>query len=400
VRGLTLQGEVKIGLKNREELKAFLMKELDEELPEEKAKAIESTLRAFGTVPKDFNFRSFMVALLTEQISGFYDTKTKQLYLIQQKKEPGFWDKLLGTEGKDDPEEMMVISHEITHAIQDQHFDLENLDNITETNDDRKLAMQTLVEGDATLSMLDFQIRPNHFLPENTFALRLTFSMQGMLSGLTGGKELNAAPMIIRETLFFPYIEGLFFCIALRKEDHWTKINQAFKNLPASTEHILHPEKYIQGNDFPYDFDLPNLSADLGENWKEVYNNIWGEFSLHLLFREFKIENNKSMSEGWGGDRYSVLQNSDNLATIWLTVWDSPLDAQEFFSGYRQVLNKKHLSAKVEHSKGLAKWEEENFTTVIVLTEKKVNILENIPKDKCALLLEKISSIEPVLSEK
>ena len=201
-----------------------------------------------------------------------------------------------------------------------------------------------------------------------------------------GGDQLSKAPLIVRESLLFPYIQGFFFCLDLRQQGkRWQNINHAFKNLPLSTEHILHPEKYLSEKDPPLDFKIPDFSLILGKEWKVCSNNVMGEFGCQILFRQFQNSSYQKIAAGWGGDRYVVYQHKNGaIALLWLTIWDSQQDAQEFAQGYNKLITKKYKAKDSEVS------------VKIIEQENKVFILEKIPEASLPLLVEKLKTIEIV----
>jgi heme-degrading monooxygenase HmoA len=389
VRKLQFKSKVEIGVKTREELKQFLIRSLDEELPADKAAAMQAAMLAFGFITTPIDFRQFYIALLTEQIAGFYDPETKQLYVIAESREPNFLEELI-KDKQDGGEERMVMAHELTHALQDQYFDLQTLEKKVKANDDRTLALQSLIEGDATLAMLDYQIAPGCYTSEHREILRILFSLQGLLAIFMGGKELANAPAIIRETLLFPYMEGLFFCLTLRgKNAGYKATDAAFAKVPASTEQILHPAKYTE-NEQPWDFVLLDFSESLGSGWKQVENNVLGELALRVLLQEYKIAEWEKVAAGWGGDRYSVLRADDGkLSLIWLTVWDSKQDAEEFFAAYQKVLRHKHGGANPEKSGYTLTWQANDKASRLSLESTRVYVVEQISRDKLDELWQK-----------
>lgn len=393
LRGLPFKEKVEVRTKQRSDLEAFLLHTLDKDLPEEKAQQVKDALVAFAIFPAQLDLRKLYVSLLTSQLVGFYDPDTGELYLVPE--EPrDVWDQLVGAEEK--PAEEMVVAHEFTHALQDQHFGLDRLGDRVKDNDDRYLAYESLVEGDATLAMFDYEIRPAALSSKDILAIRLAFGAQELFVDLSAQPEV---PLVIQESMLFPYLEGFFFCLALREHSLWEGINRAYARMPPSTEHILHPEKYIAWQDLPLDFALKDLSSAMGGDWKEVYNNVIGEATCAMIFKAYGIAPEKLIARGWGGDRYSVLKNSQGeLALIWLTVWDTPEDAREFFQGYRQILRRKHAGAECEETEKLL-WQQGDRASAIGCDKSQVRVVENIPCDKLPEIWQTISGISPFVAE-
>jgi hypothetical protein len=201
-------------------------------------------------------------------------------------------------------------------------------------DDDRSLALDALIEGEATLAMFgvgmdDWEGDDITKLPAEN--LEFTFNLLApFLPFLGGGKTLRGTPPIISESMIFPYFKGMVFCAKLTNEGGWAAIDDVYHNPPLSTEQILHPEKYRAKPDFPMTIDLGVLKP--GAGWKEVGRNVLGEMQLAVLLRK---HGGKKAAAGWDGDRYAILEGPKNkLGLVWLSTWDSEDDAREFAHGY------------------------------------------------------------------
>ncbi|MBV9463371.1 MAG: hypothetical protein JO317_03995 [Verrucomicrobiae bacterium] len=160
-------------------------------------------------------------------------------------------------------------------------------------------------------------------------------------------EKLNQAPAYLRETLLFSYQEGEQFCLNLYQEGGFRRVDQAFKELPASTEQILHPEKYLEKNDPPIEISLDQLPPLSG---KRIGNNVAGELGIQLLLSD-QLQNERARlaSEGWGGDRYLVYRTAPGKhAIVWVTQWDTEVDARQFLQAYTEYYVKKHHLVPVE----------------------------------------------------
>src|SRR5215218_4938309 len=184
IRELSIMKAVKSGAQSRSEIERMIMKNLDSETTPAEMHAAEVLLRVFGLAPKDFAYRSFLIKLLTEQVAGYYDPKAQQFYLAD-------WIELEG--------QKPVMAHELTHALQDQHFNLKRFENWPKGDSDAELAAHALIEGDATLVM-------GHYVGRNP--ARILALMKSMGSSQSGTEQIERAPRALRESLLFPYEEG------------------------------------------------------------------------------------------------------------------------------------------------------------------------------------------------
>ncbi len=338
LRKLPFKSEVKRDVTAREDLRALLIKELDEDQTPAEFKTGELALKVLGFIPRDLNWKDTLVKVYAEEIAAFYDPKTKTMHLIR---EPGgevkkltFLESLLGVkQGFDKDGNKTVIAHELTHALADQHFDLDAMQKAIEGDDDRSTALSALIEGEATLAMIGSQMEDWDGSKIITFPaadLDRIFSLMMPFMSLAGGASLRDAPPILADGLIFPYLRGMVFCAKLANDGGWAAINEAYRNPPLSTEQILHPEKYRAQPDPPTKVELPKLEP--GEGWSEVGRNVIGEFQLGILLRR---HGGKGAAAGWDGDQFAVFEGPDKkLGLAWLTTWDTEDDARDFARQY------------------------------------------------------------------
>ncbi len=340
IRQLRFKHEVKRDVTNREDLKALLLKEIDEEITPAEFRTNELGMKVLGFIPREINWKETMVRVYSEEIAAFYDPKTKTMHLIKEPpaaeaKKPGFLEALLGgkKQGFDKDENKTVIAHELTHALADQNYDLDKMQKAAEADDDRSLALSSLIEGEATLAMIGAQMDDwdgSQIGAMPAAGLDRTFSLLMPFMSMGSGKALREAPPILSESLIFPYLRGMVFCASLTNQGGWKALDDAYKNPPQSTEQIIHPEKYRDKPDPPTAIDLGRLEP--GEGWAEVGRNVIGEMQLGVLLRR---HGGKPAAAGWDGDRFAVFDRKDgSLGVVWLTTWDTEDDARDFARQY------------------------------------------------------------------
>jgi len=320
VRGLEPKGPIQKGIKSREEITGYMNRKTNEDYQTERILLEEKALKKIGLLPEKTDYKQSMVNLLTEQVQGFYDPEERMLFIAS-------WLPMSDQES--------VMTHEITHALQDQHFDLQarfrafrEMD-----NDDYLMAQQALFEGDATVTALQFTIEPfrRHFseLPGLAFIMETQMETE-----MANSPVLSATPQFLRETLIFPYGYGASFLQEIWKRNpSWEAVNKIYSDPPASTEQIMHPEKYYGTRDNPKPVDAAAKAAKLGEEWKIPYKSVFGEFMLGQLL-ELHLNNDraKRAAAGWGGDEVLLLENGAGQNAVWIeTEWDTAGDAVKFF---------------------------------------------------------------------
>src|ERR1044072_1110133 len=328
LRELSILRSVKSGAQSRSEIERTIIKNLDSETTPAEMHASEVLLKVFGLAPKEFAYRAFIIKLLTEQVAGYYDPKAQQFYLAD-------WIDLEGQEP--------VMAHELTHALQDQHFNLRRFENWPKGDSDAELAVHAVIEGDATFTMI------RYMWSDIKRALAFAKSME---SNKSSSEQIDNAPRALRESLLFPYEQGTQWCTSLYGRGGWARISQAFTELPQSTEQILHPEKYFK-REAPIKIEMMDVSRLLGSNWKRVDYDVNGEWSYYLILAEFlKAESvSKRAAAGWGGARYAVYTRGTNPGDVFiaqLTAWDSESDAVEFFDAYAKRTERRYRDAS-EH---------------------------------------------------
>ena len=298
---------------DREQLLARLRDDLEEDLDEIlEAQALYATM---GIIDRDTNLYDLLLGLYGEQVVGLFDTEEEKLFLV--KDAGGFG-----------PADIVTYAHEFVHALQQQHFDIHSTQEGLEDNSDASRAFHALVEGDATISEILYAFE--HLSEEDLAAIG-----EAALSSVSS-VALEAAPHVIQRGLYFPYVEGAQFVTALYfTENDWGLVNEAYADLPQSTEQVLHPEKYIFREE-PATVDLPDLTAALGEGWTQVTRDTLGEFLLMAyLETDLAPEQAALAAEGWGGDSYSLLKGPQDQNLLYaLITWDAEEDAQEFFDTF------------------------------------------------------------------
>jgi hypothetical protein len=346
LRKIPFKHEVKRDVTKRAAMKAMLLKELDEDMTPEEFRANEMAMKAFGLLPRSLDLKPLLIQVYSEEIAAFYDPKTKTMHLIEEpeskaKAQPTFLERLFGKKsGFDKDENKTVIAHELTHALSDQHYDLERLHKDAKHDDDRSLAVSALIEGEATLAMMgagmdDWDGSKVIKLPAADLDRGLSL-ISPFLTMMGGGKSLREAPTIISETMTFPYLRGMIFCAKLTNDGGWKAVDDAYKSPPVSTEQVLHPEKYRGHPDLPTMIDLRELKP--GADWKELGRNVLGELQISIMLGRHGAR----AAAGWDGDRYAVFEGpGGKLGLVWFSTWDSEDDAREFTRAYARYQTKR-----------------------------------------------------------
>jgi hypothetical protein len=306
--GLHFKSPPRSALRTREQVRAYLIRKLDDELPAPKLRGLETAYRLFGLLPDTLQLRSLLLDLYTEQVAGYYDPDSATLF---------------GVAGADAAQLRLVLAHEMVHALQGQYLALDSILHET-SNNDRLTAAQAVLEGQATLVSIDVLASGQRMSNNPEF---WEMYREQVRQQQTAMPVFARAPLVVREALIFPYLAGAEFM-------HWWE-SSAFRDtvpygprMPASTEQILFPDRYARG-DKPINLAFP---ADTGI----IYEDVLGENELRVLMARLTGTSQVRTGApiGWGGDRYRVYQSPAGPALVWYVVWDDRRSAQGFVWGY------------------------------------------------------------------
>ncbi|HYO89099.1 MAG TPA: hypothetical protein VER79_10640 [Candidatus Limnocylindrales bacterium] len=327
IRGLNTIIPVERAFPTREETIAYLTELFSSDLPPEEAARVALFYQVLGLLPDDVDLAQAYLTLLGAQVAGFYDSDTQIMNVIP----------VLGdTPGSSlSITEQVIFVHEYTHALQDQHFGLDALNDPAVTAvPDRALALTALIEGDATAAM---QVYAQELMRQNPLAA-LSLLAEGALSNTLTLPP--GTPEVLARELLFPYEDGFDFVLAISRESGWDAVDAAYANPPTTTEQILHPEKYLAGEGAIEQPDWEIGPPWLGEGWVERWNVPLGEYYLREHLRTLMPATQASAAAtGWGGDRFTVFESSEG-ARLWVLTsgWDTPEDEAEFLEAYREGL--------------------------------------------------------------
>lgn len=334
IRGLDLLEPINVSTKSRADLQGETSGDLETDYPAVDRQNDQRVLVAFGLMDPDRNIGDIYVELLGEQVAGYYDPETNEMVVVS--------DDAPGSELSASSE--VTYAHEVVHALQDQHFDLESFNSQRiDGSDDESLAITSLIEGDATTAQIEYLIANPGLIGD----------LSSEIAGDEAASEaLDNAPPIISATLLFPYEQGQVFVDQIMGDSGWDPVDAAFASPPASTEQILHPEKYVEG-EAPVEVALPGIVEGLGSGWSTFDTNTMGEFQISILLNEGDVSERQAReaAAGWGGDSYTVVGTNDQDVILWNSEWDTEEDAAEFAETLG-VRESGRLEASVESNDG------------------------------------------------
>jgi hypothetical protein len=329
ILALPIKEPLKKTLRSKQEVRDYLIREDKEDKKDAERYADDKTLEAFGLIPKGFPLDSFMLDVLTDQVAGLYDPKAKEFYIAD-------WIPV--------DEQRTVMSHELTHALEDQSFHIDSWIKAARPNDDAELARDAVSEGSAMAAMVDYEMLDQKVsvrdVPDVTLLIRA-----GALSEMDKDPNLAKAPLYIRDELLFPYLAGTGFTQEfLKAHSGWQDLHLIFQNPPVSTQQILHPDLYLHGVK-PEAIALPEWKGLVPGDWKLLEENTMGEFGVQEILKQLLDENRAELlAPAWKGDRYAVFEDAKTKSNplVFRLALDNSDDAAHFFGQYSESLEHKY----------------------------------------------------------
>ena len=343
ITGLPIKSPLKKRLIGKPEIEKYLKDNLHDEYTPQDLHGEEAALKAFGLVGPEFNLENFLVSFYTEQAAGFYDPVRKTMFMAD-------W--------VEPDQQKMVLAHELTHALQDQSFDLWKFMHAARDDDDSTTAREALVEGYAMVAMVQAMM--------GTVAVEKLSSLDATLDQVVGQQMaaypvFSKAPFFLRFETLFPYVQGMHFVLAGLQNGGWSRVNQTFGEPPASTNQIFQPGLYfesshdetragagtVSGRSQPGLLPLalpPPAALEHAAGLKRVEANVMGELGYYALVGQFiSPEEAQKTTTAWVADRYLVYEGPSpgQFVLIARTRWTNAQAARNFCEDYRAVLGRK-----------------------------------------------------------
>ena len=328
LRGLTFRSQVPVKVVNDAFTAAQIKERAKKFWPEDRVRAEQTAFAQLGLLPPGTNLVTSLFDVLEEQVGGFYNPDDDTFYVL---------DDMPASLGP------IIMVHELTHALDDQYFKIDDILQKSLDDDDRSEALGAVVEGSGTVVMTAYLVRE---IAGGRVNPQVLLDFQKTEAGKA--EKLMAAPAFLQRGLLSPYLLGQGFLLrgnlsAVASGVRAADLDRAFKDPPVSSEQILHPEKYWNdaSRDLPLPIASPDLSRVLGEGWTRWSDGNLGELNIALLTGAGPMSptSPETLSAagwtnigaaGWGADRWQLYKNGETTVAILLTIWDTEKDAQEF----------------------------------------------------------------------
>jgi len=356
VRQLAFIKQVPTEYQSTADFRAYLERDIAKELPPAKAKDESEAFYHAGFFKTPVDLAATLEQTMATQAGAYYDPAAKKFFLVMVPDS----DMMLDT----------MSAHELTHGLQDQHFDLTKYlePHGKPLDDDQANARRFVVEGDATftmllyalaaatgkttvepttLGMLEGQVKQFADMDISAFS-DMTKQNSAMMGSMDPDikksvEAMDSLPPAVLVPLLDSYTKGALVSLAAYKATGWKGVDDLYKNPPESTEQTLHPEtKLFPTRDHPHKVTLPKLDGT------QLEDNVLGELMWQIYFALWTPKAGPAPSEGWGGDHYVVFRRSDgHLVAASATIWDTPNDAKEFYDAYVATLPARFKGADV-----------------------------------------------------
>lgn len=346
-RGLDFTAQVPLVLKTRDQALEMMRKEIARDHTEDEMRIGGLTGAMTGVYPAGMNLKSETMKLLRSQIAGFYDPHEKQMVLVEGAIDASLWGSAANLIAHRDLVGEMLLAHELTHALQDQHFGIEQMIDRVKDNDDRDLALKAVAEGDATLAGYGYVVGNLDDASIDSIVDRMddlprTFAAQSA-----------DVPMGLSAPMIFQYADGVRFVAEAYRRGGWTAVNAIYADPPRATLQVMYPELYFEHRAQLVDIDLNGYQSAL-KDWGKADDDTYGAMLIKLIIQRNLQQNlqgaanpdlatavpETAVTERWSGDRMIVLQKNHALTVLWIVAFQDDESATRFGQIYASILDK------------------------------------------------------------
>jgi len=336
VRELRFEKPVPLVVESRNEAERDMEAQLGHEVSDQEFRVDGQTGAMIGLYPPGIDLKQATLKLLKDQVAGFYDPDTKRMILVSGAMDAGVMDNAAEFLLQRDVEGEMVLAHELTHALQDQHFQLSDKLDALKNNDDAALALKSVAEGDATISGFAYVVG-------GMDQARLG-QIESSLSDLPElfAKEAKSSPVGLREPLIFQYSAGVKFVAAGYRRGGWAGVDALYRQPPQSSQQILHPELYFEHPTPPVEITVAGYQPVLG-GWSKADQNCEGELALSIILKQAFGDGARQalLALAWKGDSIVSLSRGAELSVLWMIAMSSERAATQFADAYTEALDRR-----------------------------------------------------------
>ncbi len=340
VRQLTFKQHVPVVLKTPNEVEQMVLADLHRDYSDEQLDADGKAGAMLGLYPMGIDLKAETVKLLKSQIAGFYDPHEKEMVLVEGATPVPITDRMLEFVVQRDLVDDMLLAHELTHALQDQNFALQDKLDACKDNSDREMALKSVAEGDAT--MAGFAYVAGRM--DNSVADSLTASLKSLPE--TFAAQSKDTPEGLGYPLIFQYSEGVRFVgEAYKRAGGWKGVDALYSKPPQSTQQIIDPSLYFDKPLLPVEVKVAGYKPLL-KDWTEADEDTFGELSIQIVLQlgYGKNASEVALARKWAGDRMAILAHGSDISVIWIVALRDDDSARRFQEAYGKLLDRTRAS--------------------------------------------------------
>jgi len=335
IRQLNFLRPVPVAVKDRDEAEKLMEADLMRDYTDNQLRVDGTAGSMVGLYPPGMDLKAESLKLLRNQVAGFYDPRSKQMVLVKGGADLGFFGNTVELVARRDIAGEMVLSHELTHALQDQHFDLERKLDRVKNNDDRAIALKCLAEGDATIAGYAY------------VAGRMDDGVaDALLSHLgdiakTFASQAPETPEGISVPVIFQYSDGVRMVAEAYRRGGWSAVDAMYAKPPLSTHQVIHSADYFDHFTPPVNVEVRGYERVMG-SWTKIDDDTYGELLLRTILERNlgRKAPEVAVAQRWAGDQMVILQSGREVSVIWLLVFSDETSAAGFAGAYAKVIER------------------------------------------------------------
>jgi hypothetical protein len=335
IRQLRFKQPVPLVVKTPDEAESMMEADMMRDYTDNQLEADAVAGALTGLFPAGLDLKAASLKLLKSQVAGFYDPHGKEMVLVEGGADLGIWNSAAQFMIQRDVVGEMLLAHELTHALQDQNFDLESSLDKVKNDDDRGLALKCVAEGDATIAGFAYAMGRMDDSISDALANNLKQLPQALAADAPNTPQGLSAPLL------FQYSDGVRFVAEAYRRGGWSAVDALYRNPPQSSHQILHPSLYFDSN-------APTPRIVLGgydgimSGWKKADDDTYGELLLRLILERNlgKQSNELGIASRWIADRMIILQEGRGVNVIWMLAFSDAQTASHFAVVYETLLDR------------------------------------------------------------
>lgn len=334
-RGLDFLRPVPLVVKTRDQAQAMLEAEMAREHSDQDLRIGGMSGAMTGLYPRGMDLKSRTLALMRSQIAAFYDPHDKQMVLVEGQADRSLWNRAASMMNHRDIVGEMILAHELTHALQDQHFHIEKMLDSVKDNDDRDLALKSLAEGDATLSGYGYVMGGLNSQSLDAILTRMQ-DLPRIFAAQSGDVPMGlSAPMI------FQYADGARFVAIAYERGGWPAVDALYAHPPVSSLQVMYPNDYYERRLDPAKIEIAGYEPFFA-GWRKADDDAYGALLLRTIIRRNLGADSPDAGivEQWAGDRILVFEKNADLAILWIVAFRDADAAARYAKIYGSILSR------------------------------------------------------------